>query len=96
MALIISPKIRQKLAKKEPPVMEEEVVQCFANRINKYLYDRREQHETDPPTLWFISETDYGRKLKIVFVQEDGDTYLRTAYKPNREEIRIYNKYSKQ
>lgn len=94
MALIISPKIRQKLADKSPPVAEEEIIQCFANRTNTYLRDKRERNKTNPPTLWFIAETDYGRLLKIVFVPEDGDIFLRTAYVPNHEEKKIYKRFS--
>lgn len=46
-----------------------------------------------PPTRWFISETDYGRKLKIVFMNTDQGVVIRTAYDPNPEEMRIYKKY---
>lgn len=95
MALVISPKIRAKLAAKTPPVADAEIEQCFANRKSIYLFDRRERHKTVPPTRWFVAETDYGRKLKIAFVPENGDIFIRTAYDANDEEIRIYNKYSR-
>lgn len=91
VALKISDKIKEKLAKKHC-VKEEEVAQCFANKIGNFLLDTREGHDTDPPTLWFIAETDYGRKLKIVFIHKDGDNYLRSAFDPNAEEVRIYDK----
>lgn len=89
MAIIISPKIRDKLTNKHA-VTSEEIEQCFSNRWGGFLLDTREEHASVPPTKWFISETDYGRKLKIVFVLEDGDIYLRTAYTPNEQEMRIY------
>lgn len=92
MALVISPNIREKLARKHN-VCEEEIAQCFANRTGKYLQDTREDHASDPPTLWFISETDYARKLKIVFISRDGNVYLRTAFEPNEIELRIYEKH---
>ena len=91
--LIISSKVREKLAGKHPPVTQDEIVQCFANRTGQLLLDTREQHQSDPPTRWFISETDYGRKLKIAFINADQGIVIRTAYDPNPEEIRIYKKY---
>lgn len=93
MGLILSRTIREKLAQKHN-VTEEEIAQCFANRTGKYLIDTREKHASDPPTQWFIAETDYGRKLKVIFILKDGDIYLRSAYTPNSEEVRIYTKYS--
>lgn len=95
MAITLSPKIRSKLANKTPPVTIDEIQQCFANRKCGYLLDTREEHRSDPPTRWFISETDYGRLLKIAFIVEDGgNVVIRTAYNPNKDEIRIYNKFS--
>lgn len=94
MGLVISPKVREKLAQKTPPVTEDEILQCFANRSGNYLTDEREQHASDPPTRWFIAETDYGRKLKIAFIPRDGDLIIRTAYDPNPIEQRIYGQFS--
>lgn len=94
MALIISQKILDKLASKHN-VKQEEVAQCFANRHGEFLLDAREDHASDPPTLWFISETDYGRKLKVGFIKKGKDIYLRSAFSPNEKEIRIYHKHGK-
>lgn len=94
MSLKISHSVRAKLGNKRPPVTREEIEECFANRSGTYLEDTREQHKSDPPTQWFIAETFYGRKLKIAFIQKDANTIIRTAYDPNKEEIRIFNKYS--
>ncbi|UYP74538.1 hypothetical protein [Pantoea dispersa] len=97
MNLIISPAIRQKLSKKQPPVNEEDIMQCFSNRSGAFLEDDREEHRTDPPTKWFISETDYGVKLKVIFIFRPGKgVFIRSAYSPNSEEIRIYEKYGKE
>jgi len=92
MALIISQQILEKLKSKHN-VSEEDVAQCFANRTGNYLLDTREAHASDLPTRWFISETDYGRKLKVVFIFKDGDIFLRTAFAPNAKELDIYTKY---
>ena len=99
MPLLISKRIREKLANKEPPVTEAEIEQCFANRDGAFLLDVREEHRTNPPTKWFISETDHGRKLKVVFIKHiDGDhkgsVEIKSAYSPNDTEYRIYNQYA--
>lgn len=90
MALIISPKVLAKLAAKVPPVKPEEIEQCFANRTMLYLMDTREEHRSDPPTRWFIAETDYGRKLKVAFIPRGKDVYIRSAYDPSPEDIAYY------
>ncbi len=94
MALIISSKIRAKLIEKHS-VSEEEVEQCFTTREGKFLIDQREEHLTDPPSQWFISETYYGRTLKIVFVMAGEDIFIKTAYEANEKEIHIYRIYAK-
>ena len=92
MALLISPKIRAKLSDKTPPVTEDEIEQCFANCSGGYLEDIREDHKSDPPTQWFVAQTDRGRKLKVVFIQRDDDIAIRTAYDANDVEKRIYSR----
>lgn len=92
MSLVLSKTILEKLASKHG-VNREEVEQCFANRTGAYLQDTREDHQSDPPTLWFIADTNYGRLLKIVFIAKDGDVFIRTAYPPNEAELSIYAKY---
>lgn len=94
MKLVLSQKIRSKLAGKTPPVGEDEILQCFANRTGKFLFDTRANHLTNPPTHWFIAETDYGRILKVCFVQmPTGEIHIKTAYDPNPTEVGIYTKY---
>ena len=89
MSIVISPKIRDKLLAKHN-VTQEEVEQCFANRNGKCIFDIREEHTTGNPTLWFIAETYYGRKLKVAFVSENGNNYVRTAYEPSEATIKNY------
>ena len=69
--------------------------EAFCNMDGDFLIDTREEHASDPPTEWFISETNYGVKLKVCFIEKDGVFHIRTAYTPNAEEIRIYEKYGK-
>ena len=94
-ALSVSSGIRAKLGRKVPPVDEDEIAQCFANKCGVNLIDDREDNQTDPPTLWFIAETDRGRLLKIVYVFRNGLCHLKTAYDPNQQEIAIYEKFGK-
>lgn len=95
MQIYITEAIARKLKEKHN-VSETEVVQCFRNNGGKYTQDTRAEHETDPPTFWFIAETDRTRRLKVVFVHYTKTEYIvKTAYEPNAEEERLYDKYSK-
>ena len=94
MALFISPRVRQKLLTKHK-VTEAQVLQCFANKTGRDLLDNRPEHHTDPPTRWFIAQTDFGIRLKVCYVF-DPTTQLveiKSAFPPNEEEERIYKKF---
>jgi hypothetical protein len=96
--IVVSPKVAAKLQEKHG-VTPDEVRQCFINREGGFLEDTREEHRTDPPTQWFVAETNKQVRLKIVFIQRQTAAGpridIRTAYPPNDEEIRIYEKYGK-
>src|SRR6218665_2388109 len=83
---------------KPQPIHLSQAVACSDQRSRlsgKDLFDNRPKHKTDPPTRWFIAETDYGVKLKVCFIYHP-DTQLveiKSAFKPNEDEIAIYNKY---
>lgn len=71
-------------------------MQCFANREAKIaLIDTREEHQSDPPTRWFIAETDFGRKLKIAYIPRGKDIYLRSAFPANAKWIAIWEDHYK-
>lgn len=93
MNLIISPKVRDKISEKDPPVTEIEIIECFANRSGVSLVDKREEHETNPPTQWFVAETNFGRKVKIMYIPTDEGIVIKSAYQAEDNIIRIYNKY---
>lgn len=93
MAIKISPKVREKLTNKHR-VNQDEIAQCFANRTHSFLIDMRADHQTNPITRWFISETDVGRKLKIAFMPLQGDMHIKSAFPPNPEELKIYSENS--
>lgn len=90
--LEISDKVREKLRNKHN-VSEAMIREAFANRQGAFLKDRREKHSTIPPTQWFVSETDNGVKLKVCFIYFDGVIFIKTAYRANRFEQRVYEKY---
>ncbi len=93
-SIVISTRIRKKLDSKHR-VTEKEIRECLENRIGDFLVDNRENHQTDPATLWFIAETDRRRLLKVVFVFKDGNFHIKTAYAPNANEIAIYDERGK-
>ena len=90
-SIVISPDILRKLQIKHD-VSRREIEQCFENREGKYLEDIREEHLTDPATLWFLSSTNCGRLLKIVFVLSDDNVYIKSAYEPGVAAIELYEK----
>ena len=97
MRFIISQKVRQKLASKIPPVSEEEIQECFENRLDDPIKDNREEHKTKPPTMWFIADTNHFRRLKIVFIQQrSGKIVIKTAYEPDKTEEWIYEHETRQ
>lgn len=93
MPIIISATIEEKLKSKHS-VTRKEIEQCFENRENGLLEDAREEHKSDPPTQWFLSYTNKNRVLKIIFVRNGKDIYVKSAYEPIENEIRIYQKYA--
>lgn len=95
MKIVMSPEVQKKLDTKHNGVTADDVFQCFANRSDVELIDGRAEHLTNPVTRWFIAETDFGKVLKICFMQYQDRIVIKTAYKPNQEEIRIYAGASK-
>ncbi len=105
MSIFISPRVSAKLEEKHG-VTEEEIRQCFLNIPEGYTYirDVREQHETDPPTVFFIAETNRRRKLKVCFIARpiktpNGDKVridIKTAYPPDESEIENYETFGKE
>jgi len=88
----ITPAILEKL-KIRHKVTEAEIEECFLNREDDHLIDTREEHDTDPPTMWFISRTDKGRLLKVVWMHDKvlGIT-IKSAYEPSTESLDFYKR----
>lgn len=95
--LKISESVAEKLATRHK-VSQKEILQCFGNRSAGFLEDNREQHQTTPPTQWFVSETNAGRRLKVIFVVEIGkngpEVHIKSAYEPTDEVAEIYQRYA--
>ena len=89
MTIVISKEIEDKLRKKHQ-VTPKEVSECLANCDGNLLIDNREQHRTDPPTNWIISETNKGRKLKVCFIILEDEIHIKSAFEPNQKELEIY------
>jgi hypothetical protein len=90
--LQITDTIAKKLREKHT-VSRSEVEQCFANRIGRLLEDQCARHKTHPPTLWFLSKTNQGRVLKIVYIQNAHAINLKAAFVPNAQELALYEKH---
>lgn len=90
MALKVSKSIEEKLRDKHS-VSVREVKQCFANVQGGALEDTRAKHKTDPATQWFISETDKGRSLKVIFMLDnENNIIIKSAYPPEEAAVKIY------
>lgn len=76
-------------------ISRSDIEQCFFNRDGGLCEDTRAQHLTNPLTQWFVSCTDKGRRLKIMFVPEQDGPDLKSAYDATDEIARIYEKYAK-
>jgi hypothetical protein len=87
--IYISESIERKLKVKHN-VSVSEVYECFANVQRGFLEDTREDHKTDPPTHWFVEETDKARWLFIAFMMIDGVITIKTAFDANEHRKRIY------
>lgn len=87
----ISRRISKKLREKHS-VLSAEVFECFMNRSGPYYSDSRADNQTDPPTYWFVAETDAGRVLKVVFVRYPDFFAIKSAFEPNDGSDALYAK----
>lgn len=90
--MVIPPDILQKLEERHG-VCRREVEQCFDNRYGNYLEDTREEHKTDPATKWFVSPTNRNRMLKVIFVFNHGNVFIKSAYDATDKIIEIYDRH---
>lgn len=91
MELHISNRVRKKLSTRHG-VHQDEIHQCFTNRHKGFIEDIREEHKTNPPTLWFVAETNFGKKLKIMFMFKEGEIHIKSAYVASDEITSLYER----
>ncbi len=92
LKIVLSSRVREKLADKHGGVTVDEIRQCFANMEKDPMIDGRAENLTNPVTRWFIAETDRGRLLKICYMPYPNKEYfIKTAYEPNAVEVAIFN-----
>jgi uncharacterized DUF497 family protein len=73
-----------------------EVEEAFANGSGEYLEDMRTEHQTNPPTVWFIAVTNSGRLLKVILIEQfNGDLEIKSAFEPSKIEVEIYEEQTK-
>lgn len=92
--LIISAAMLTKLRDRHS-VSLREVEQCFGNQCGLYLEDDREDHQTDPPSLWFVAPTNQGRMLKVIFIFLEGNVHIKSAFESDSDANAIYERYGK-
>lgn len=68
-----------------------EIEHCFENRVGNFVSDDREEHKTNPPTLWFVSPTNCGRLLKVIFIYVDGNIHVKSAFEPSQAVVKLYD-----
>ena len=98
MATIIPPGIRDKIARPDHGgVTEAEVHECFENHDGRLCWDDRPEHldSRGLPSPWFVAETNRRRLLKIMFVRDGSDIYLKSAYPATQRVHEIFERYSK-
>ena len=93
MRIIILEKLRIK-----HDVSIEEVEQAFLNRTGKLAKEVRTRHQGDEQRWWFVSTTDMGRELKVVFFKDDDCKIpvIVTAFEPSDDEVKLYEKIQRQ
>ena len=95
--IIIYPFILDKLEIKHG-VSAGEVEQLFLNRTGFLAKETRAQNQGDEDRFWFISSTDEGRELKVVFFMDvvEKVPVIITAYEPDENEVNLYEKIERQ
>ena len=84
--------------KSKHKVLADEVEQVFLNRTGALAKEVRPRNQGENARFWFIAHTDRGRKLKVVFfvdVEEKAPVVI-TAYDPNDDEVKLYEKIKRQ
>jgi hypothetical protein len=93
MALVISLEIEAKIGRDDHGnVTRKEVEECLENHLGGYAIDKRPEHQTESgePTFWFVAKTNHQRELKITFVWQHGNVYLKSAYPATEKVMKLF------
>lgn len=96
--MIIPPAILAKIGQADHgSVTAAEVEQCFLNHCGKYCTEHRPERQASSgaPTYWFVGETNHRRRLKVMFVLENGNNYLKSAYPATASVEMKYQRFAK-
>ncbi len=90
----IDESIKQKLKIKHN-VDCSEVLECIGNISKGFIKDTRESHLTDPPTHWFVEQTDSGRWLFVAVMMIKKELVIKTAYEADDNKKKLYIKLTR-
>jgi uncharacterized DUF497 family protein len=95
--IIVYPSILEKLKTKHG-VSIDEVEQTFLTRTGSLAREMRPKNQGTEDRFWFISTTDSGRELKVVFFidADENVPVIITAYEPDSNEVNLYEKIQRQ
>jgi hypothetical protein len=85
----ISQRVLEKLKNKHG-IERSEITECFCNRTGPYFADTRLEHQTNPPTYWFVAPNDKGRLLKVVFMRYPDYFEIKTVFVPTDGSDALY------
>lgn len=88
---VISPEVEEKLRTKHN-VDVNEVYECFLNRHGPFFLERRPEHATDPPSWWFVAETDKQRVLMVIFVKYPDYFAIKSTFEPENGQDEEYER----
>lgn len=99
MNIEIHPTIEAKIAQDDHGrITPKEVFECFENHCGtQYCNEQKAEHndKDGKPCFWFVADTNHKRRLKIMFVIDDGEIHLKSAYPATDKVFEIYQKYAK-
>ena len=92
--MILHDSVKNKVYKKHKLTLNE-IQEAFENPLGNIYEDNRSEHKTTPPTLWFIGETLYGKKIKIVYIAfPDKPPVIKSAYEPEQPTKELYKEWN--
>ena len=98
MAILISDDVLTKIAADDHGcVSRKDVEEAFATNSAGYCYEQHQEHFLGDgrPSLWFVACTNRGVRLKIMFVLDNEDVHLKSAYPATDRVTAIFERYAR-